>query len=114
MGREHDLNGILTYEGTYLNGKKWKGNSYNNLFHINDGEGAFRDYDAQKKIIYECDYINGERNGHGREFWEERNNNNLNVYERNKLYSEKSKEKIKILKEEKEKKEIEECSFNPQ
>ena len=43
-----------------------------------------------------------------------RNNNNLNVYERNKLYSEKSKEKIKILKEEKEKKEIEECSFNPQ
>ena len=80
MGREHDLNGILTFEGTYLNGKKWKGNSYNNLFHINDGEGSFRDYDAQKKIIYECDYINGERNGHGKEFWEERNNNNLNAY----------------------------------
>jgi len=43
-----------------------------------------------------------------------RNNNNLNIYERNKLYSEKSKEKIKVLKQEIEKKEIEECSFYPQ
>ena len=42
-----------------------------------------------------------------------RNNNNLNIYERNKLYSEKSKEKIKVLKQEIEKKEIEECSFYP-
>ena len=43
-----------------------------------------------------------------------RSNNNLNIYERNKLYSEKSKEKIKVLKQEIEKKEIEECSFSPQ
>ena len=42
-----------------------------------------------------------------------KNNNNLNIYERNKLYSEKSKEKIKVLKQEIEKKEIEECSFYP-
>ena len=91
-GKEYGYKGDLLYEGEYLNGKKWNGkgkiNNYNGLLKyeieykngklwnvkqhnnqeiinvINEGKGLIQEYDQNNEIIsFQCDYLNGERHG---------------------------------------------------
>ena len=92
-GKEFSKYGELLFEGEYLNGKKWNGkgyyidilNDYDDLgdkienehghkenntriyYELKDGNGYMRDYDDEESV-YEGEYLNGERNGKGREF----------------------------------------------
>ena len=93
-GKEYNKYGKLLFEGEYLNGKKWNGKAYyvdlfddnkclgervkkhrfnytidnhKIYFELKDGKGYMRDYDDEESI-YEGEYLNGERNGKGREF----------------------------------------------
>ena len=63
----------MKFEGEYLNGKIWKGKGYNinNLleFEIENGKGKVKEFDYfSGKLIFEGDYLNGERNGFGKEY----------------------------------------------
>ena len=67
--------GKLNYEIEYLNGKKWNGKGYdikNKLVYVlNNGKGNnIKKYDFKGKIKFEGDYLNGKKNGKGKEFYE--------------------------------------------
>ena len=52
--KEYNENGILKYEGEYLNGKR-------------NGKG--KEYYCEDKLIYVGEYLNGKRNGKGKEYY---------------------------------------------
>ena len=65
-GKEYiDYNNKLLFEGEFLNNKKWNGkffydnNKYTNLI---NGKGLIKEY------FYEGEYLNGEKNGKGKEY----------------------------------------------
>ena len=89
-------NGILIFEGEYLNGKrngkgieydshtgkiifegefisniKWSGKGYNEKneieYEIKDGTGKVKEY-FNDKLIYEGEYLKGKRNGYGKAY----------------------------------------------
>ena len=66
--------GYLDFEGEYLNGKKWNGKKYNKngevLYELKNGKGNVKEYDNNDHLIFEGQYINGERNGKGKEYKE--------------------------------------------
>ena len=88
-GKEYDFNGNIIFEGKYLNGKKWTGKGYkrnNIIYELKDGKGFInseefkgeyingerngqgKEYDEYGKLIFEGEYLNGERNGQGKEY----------------------------------------------
>ena len=67
--------GRISFEGEYLNGKKWNGKGYdingNKIYELINGKGFFKQYDSESQILqllFEGDYINGEKNGKGKEY----------------------------------------------
>ena len=62
----------LKFEGDYLNGKIWNGKGYNSegniIFEINNGIGYIKEYNRFKELIFEGEYVNGEKNGKGKEY----------------------------------------------
>ena len=77
-GKEYDYKGILRFEGIYLNGVKWSGKGFddkgNEVYKIKEGKGYYKEYNFfNGNLIYEGEYLNGERNGKGKEY----NNNEL-------------------------------------
>ena len=92
-GKEYNKYGELLFEGEYLNGKKWNGKGYyinikkycndknyrienekreifddsNIYYEIKDGKGLMIDYNDED-YIFEGEYLNGERNGYGRDY----------------------------------------------
>ena len=94
-GKEYNQYGELIFEGEYLNGKKWNGkgcyidikkyckdknyrmenelgykfneDDSNIYYEIKDGAGLMIDYDDEE-YVYEGEYLNGERNGYGRDY----------------------------------------------
>jgi antitoxin component YwqK of YwqJK toxin-antitoxin module len=74
------------YEIEYLDGKKWNGKIYNfqgdKEFEIKNGNGYIKEYYYESSDIkYEGLYINGEKNGYGKEFKHD-NEYNLNLVDR--------------------------------
>ena len=73
-GKENYKNEKLQFERKYLNGKKWNGKGYNYNeeleYEIKNGTGKVKEYDYCGKLIFVGDYINGERNGIGKEYYE--------------------------------------------
>jgi len=91
-GREYHSNGVIKFEGEYLNGRKWNGEIYrdnglkdfeikNGVYKYNDrskfvgeyfdGErwnGKVYEYDCNGKLIFEYQYLNGRIDGIGREY----------------------------------------------
>ena len=72
-GKEYDYNGALRFEGIYLDGKRWTGKGYNEKgieeYELKDGKGVCKDYTFfTGKLIFEGEYINGKRNGKGKEY----------------------------------------------
>ena len=62
----------IKFEGEYLSGKKWNGIGYKingkKGFEIKDGKGNIKEYDFDDILIFEGEYLNGERNGKGKEY----------------------------------------------
>ena len=66
-GKEYDNLGNIIYEGEYLNGKRWNGTIYNKKdykkYIIQNGKGFINEYNREEKLSYESNYLNGEKNG---------------------------------------------------
>ena len=65
----------MEYEGEYLNGRKYNGKGFdekgNVIYELINGNGLVKEYDEKiwiDHLIYEGEYINGERNGKGKEY----------------------------------------------
>ena len=73
LGKEYNNNEVPGFNGVFSNGKKWSGKIENikipdRKYEINNGEGLLIEYDKIKNIIFEGTFINGERNGKGKEY----------------------------------------------
>ena len=72
IGRELYNNGLCKFEGKYLNGKKWNGKGYTyygiKLYEIKNGKGYIREYNSDGTLLFKGNYLNGERNGEGKEY----------------------------------------------
>ena len=70
-GKEY-INGILEYEGEYLLNKKYNGKGYdkngNIIYELINGNGKVKEYDNYGYLIFEGEYLNGNRNGKGKEY----------------------------------------------
>ena len=63
----------LEYEGEYLFDKKYNGNGYdendNIIYELKNGTGKVKEYDdIDNELIFEGEYLNGKRNGKGKEY----------------------------------------------
>ena len=84
-GKEYNYYGQLDFEGEYLNGKrngkgkeyykngkKWNGKGYDYyskfIYEIKEGKCHIIEYQNNGKKLFEGEYLNGERNGKGKEF----------------------------------------------
>ena len=72
-GKEYNRYGNIIYEGEYLNGKRWNGigldNKSNIIYELKNGQGIVKEYYFNNKIKYECEFIDGEKNGKGKEYY---------------------------------------------
>ena len=71
-GKDYFLN-ILLFEGEYLNGVKWNGKGYDlegkNKYELINGKAcSVIEYDNNGQLRYEGEYLNGKRNGKGKEY----------------------------------------------
>ena len=80
----------IKFEGLFLNGKKWDGIGFdmhdNIQYELNDGKGYIKEYNENNTLIFEGEYVNGEKNGKGKEY----NNDGKLIYEGNYLNSKKN------------------------
>ena len=64
--------GKLKYEGEIYKGRKWKGKEYGNdeneVYEIKCGNGYRKEYDVERNIKLESEYLNGKRNGKGKDY----------------------------------------------
>ena len=64
--------GLVRFEGEYLNDKKWNGKGYdingNIIYELNNGNGKIKEFDYNNKLIFEGEFLNGEKNGKGKEY----------------------------------------------
>ena len=63
----------MEYEGEFLYNKKWNGKGYdkygNIIYELKNGNGKVREYDINNdKLKFEGEYLNGKRNGKGKEY----------------------------------------------
>ena len=72
-GKEYSFNGLIKFEGDFLNGKKWNGKGLglnkSRLYEIKEGKGYVTEYDDFHRLLFEGEYLNGERNGKGKEYY---------------------------------------------
>ena len=65
-------NGKLEFEGEYLNDKKWDGKGYdkngNIMYELHNGKGTVKEYNRDGLLVYEDEYLNGQRHGKGKEY----------------------------------------------
>ena len=64
----------MEYEGEFLYNKKWNGKGYdkygNIIYELKNGNGKVREYDINNdKLKFEGEYLNGKRNGKGKEYY---------------------------------------------
>ena len=67
------INGNVFYEGEYLYDKKWNGKSFNGcrnfIIELKNGTGKVKEYYHTGNLEFEREYLNGKRNGKGKEYW---------------------------------------------
>ena len=73
LGKEFFWNGVIQYDGNYINNKKWNGIGYDinqrQIYNIINGAcDNVVEYDDYGQIIYEGPYKNGDRCGRGKEY----------------------------------------------
>jgi len=66
------INEKLEYEGEFLFEKKWNGKGYdeygNIIYELVNGNGKVREYGLNSKLYFEGEYLDGKRNGIGKEY----------------------------------------------
>ena len=73
-GKEYYYNGDLIFEGEYKNDLKWNGKGYDHknkiVYELIDGKGLIQEYECDDDfdIKFEGEYLNGQRNGKGKEY----------------------------------------------
>ena len=94
-GKKYNDQGVLIFEGEYLNNHKIRGKEYlskdkvksegeylfdriwngkvydlngNILYELINGKGKIKEYQYNNKLLYEGQYLNGKRNGYGKEY----------------------------------------------
>ena len=69
--------GRLEYEGEYYEDIEWTGKGYdengNILYELKNGNGKVKDYDDNGNLIFEGEFLNGQANGNGKEFYPDGN-----------------------------------------
>jgi len=70
-GKEYNNEGQLIFEGEYVNGIKWNGKTFddNNIYELKDGTGFIIENDIDDIGIFKGKYINGKKNGKGKEYY---------------------------------------------
>ena len=72
IGKEYYFDGKVLFEGDYITNKKWNGiiydNSGNELYKLNKGKGFVIELDFFSNITFKGEYLNGKRNGKGKEY----------------------------------------------
>ena len=75
LGKEYYFDSLI-FEGQYLNGKRWNGKGYdidhNFAYELINGKGYVKDF----SLRFEGEYVNGEKNGKGKEY-----DDDGNIYE---------------------------------
>ena len=76
------MKGKLAFEGEYLSERNWNGKGYdekgNLIYELINGNGKIKEYNNDfNQIIFEGEYLNGNRNGKGKEY----NNEGQLIYE---------------------------------
>ena len=71
-GKEYDCDQLI-FEGEYFYGRKWNGKGYdkkgNILYELKNGKGYIKEYEEDENyLLFEGEYINGERNGKGKDY----------------------------------------------
>ena len=65
-GKEYYNNNSLRFEGEYRNGKRW--NAKGIYCDLINGKGVVKEHDYYKEVLFETEYLNGKRNGKGKEY----------------------------------------------
>ena len=62
----------MEYEGEFLYNKKWNGKGYdennNIIYELINGNGRVKEYNWNGELIFEGEYLNGQKNGKGKEY----------------------------------------------
>ena len=73
-GIDYHSNGNIKFEGEYSNGLKYNGKAYdldkNLIYELKNGCGHVKYYTVFNKLIFEGEYLNGVKNGLGKEYSE--------------------------------------------
>ena len=71
-GKEY-INERLEYEGEYLFDNKYNGKGYdengNIIYELINGNGKVKEYYYDGKLIFEGEYLNGKKNGYGKDYY---------------------------------------------
>jgi len=66
------VNDNLEYEGEFAFNKKWNGKGYNKhgkiIYELKNGNGKVKEYNDDGDLIFKGEYLNGQRNGKGKEY----------------------------------------------
>ena len=72
-GIEYHKNGKMKFHGEYKEGKYWNGKVYNYLetliSEFKEGKGFIKEYNKFGELSFSCNYLNGEKNGIGTEYF---------------------------------------------
>ena len=64
----------LIFEGEFKNDLRWNGKGYDNqnniIYELKNGKGYIKEYDYYGNLIFEGEYLYGERNGKGKEYYD--------------------------------------------
>ena len=64
-GKEYNNLGDITFEGEYLYDHKWNGKHYdkegNLQYELNNGNGKIKEYDYYNTLIFDGEYLNGNK-----------------------------------------------------
>jgi len=69
-GKEYDFYGYIIFAGEYLNGRRWNGKGYycnTVIYELKNGNGYVKDYFCTDILRFECEFKNGQKNGHGKD-----------------------------------------------
>ena len=72
-GKEYYEDGKLKLVGKYRYDKKWNGKRYdlfgNIIYELKEGKGLIKEYLSNNKLIFEGEYLNGQRNGKRKKYY---------------------------------------------
>ena len=93
-GREYS-SGNIVFKGQFFNNKQYNGEGYdkngNIIYEIINGNGKGKEYNDYGNLIFEGEYLDGERNGNGKEY----NENGILIFEGDYLNGKRKEKKNK-------------------